>query len=157
MDKKRLTASEMETLLRMRAASIILKEIPVKMSQRSEMVPYAKRDFAMLAAKVQKLHDAFIETIPENQISTYNNNLWMCNFSIGVKRPGNSERNNREYGMWISYDVLNTLLEGCHDHCTMCNLDKGQRRACKLKKAMDILPNDVPRYDENDCPYYTVI
>ena len=139
MDKKRLTASEMETLLRMKAASIILKEIPEKMAQRSDMVPCAKRDFAMLAAKVQKLHDAFIETIPENQISTYNNNLWMCNFSIGVKRP------------------VNTLLEGCHDHCTMCNLDKGQRRACKLKKAMDILPNDVPRYDENDCPYYTVI
>lgn len=157
MEKKRLTASEMESLLRMKAASIILKEVPAKMEQRTSMVPYAKRDFCMMAAKIKKLHDAFVETIPEQQKSTYDNNLRMCNFSIGVKLPGRTQRDDREYGMWISYEVLNCLLEACHDHCTMCILDKGQRRACKLKKAMDILPNDVIRPDENDCPYFGIV
>lgn len=156
-ETKRLTASEMECMMRMKAASMILRDTPVKMEQRSSMVPYAKRDFAMLAAKTAKLHDAFMETIPEKQRMTYERNLCMSNFCIGVKMPGPQERDNRQYGMWISYDVLNTLLEACHDHCMMYMLDKGQRRACKLKKAVDVLPNDIVRHDEDDCPYFGVI
>lgn len=36
----------------------------------------------------------------------------------------------------------------------MCNLDKGQRRACALKKALDAVPNDIPDKMDGDCPYY---
>ena len=156
METKRLTATEKEALLHMNVALEILIHEPEQLKNRVSLVPGAKRDLAMIATKIRKLMEGFRDTIPPAQIPIYERALRMSQFWVGARRPGDKEgsRDDAEFGMWISYEVLDVLLNGCHDSCLMCNLDKAARRACKLKKAIDIIPNDIPQRDDGDCPYY---
>lgn len=66
-------------------------------------------------------------------------------------------RDEKTYGMWIPYEVLNALLAGCHDHCMMCPGDLAQRRACKLRKALETIPSDTKDREDGDCPFYTLL
>lgn len=157
MEKARLTASERESLIRLNVALEIMAAEPEHLRMRTAMVPYAKRDFAMMAAKIRKLMAAFAEKIPDEQIMTYYRALHMASYTVGIKKPGTANRNENDYGMWFSYKVINALLAGCHDHCMMCNLDKVGRKRCALRNALTIIPNDVPDRDDNDCPYYGFI
>lgn len=154
METKRLTATEKEALVRLSVAREILVEEPEMLKTRVSLVPGAKRDIAMMASKINRLLEGFKATIPQEQVSIYEHALHMSRYSIGAKRPGAGVRNDKEYGMWIPFDVLDKLLEGLRDRCDMCSLDKGQRRACALRKAVDTIPNDVPRRDDGDCPYF---
>lgn len=155
MEQKRLTASERESLVRLNVALEILAFEPSHLAERAALIPGAKRDQAMMASKIRKLMGAFSHTIPDQQLLTYRRALEMTSYTVGARRP-TRERNEKDFGMWIPFEVLNVLLHGCHDHCLMCDLDKGQRRACPLKKALDTIPNDV-RETGDDCPYYTVM
>lgn len=157
MATKRLTASEREGLVRMNVALEILTQEPAGLVQRSAMVPGAKRDLAMMATKIRKLMEGFTETIPDEQLLTYRRALQMTSYVIGMKKPVTSQRDETNYGMWLPYEVINTLLGGCHDHCMMCDLDTIGRKKCPLRKALTIIPNDVPDRNDGDCPYYTVI
>ena len=71
MEQKRLTASERECLVRLNVALEILTKEPAGLAQRSAMVPGVRRDLAMMAAKINKLMDGFIDTIPNDQLLTY--------------------------------------------------------------------------------------
>ena len=154
----RLTASERESLLRMSVALEILHSTMEPLKRRARLVPYARRDMAMMADRIMKMMRAFAETIPEDQQMTYRRALEMASYTIGVKRPGmNGTRDEKNYGMWLPYEVLNALLVGCHDHCMMCPADKAQRRACRLRKALETIPNDTEDRPDGDCPFYTVI
>lgn len=154
---RRLTASERESLLRLNVAHDILVQEPQHLQARSALVPGARRDLAMIAARIRTLMEGYTRTIPDDQMRTYVNSLVMASYVIGVRRPGGAERDEREYGMWLPFAVLNELLGGCHDHCTMCNLDVTGRRACTLRRALDTIPNDVPQREDGECPYFTVI
>ena len=58
------------------------------------------------------------------------------------------------YGLWLPNATINALLDGCRDHCLMCSGDTDARRRCALRKALDMVPNDVPHTDDESCPYY---
>ena len=157
METKRLTASERESLVRLNVALEILTKEPAELAQRSALIPGAKRDLAMMSAKIRKLMDGYAHTIPSEQLRTYANSLKMVSYVIGAKRPGGQGRDDKNYGMWLPYEVINKLLDGCHDHCMMCGLDKTDRKRCPLRKALDTIPNDVERSEDGDCPYYGII
>lgn len=55
MDKKRLTATEKESLQRLNIAFDILSHEKENLSQRAAMIPGAKRDMAMMATKIERL------------------------------------------------------------------------------------------------------
>ena len=158
MSTRRLTASEREALLRMDVAmEILILDAKETLAERAKLVPYGRRDMAMLAAVARRLLEGFNQTIPAEQKKTYMNALNMVGYTIGVKKPGPSSRDEKNYGMWIPYEVLNALLAGCHDHCLMCPMDKAQRRSCELRKALTIIPNDSAERSDGDCPYYGLI
>lgn len=154
---KRLTASEREALLRMNVAAEILALDIHELDRRAKLVPWARRDLAMLSAVARRLIDGFAATIPPEQMRSYLNALDMVGYKIGVKTPGKLDRDEKNYGMWIPYEVLNALLAGCHDHCLMCHEDLAKRRACGLRKALETIPNDTDEREDGDCPFYTVL
>ena len=156
-ETRRLTASERESLLRLNVAMEIMILDLKQLEQRAKLVPYARRDMAMMAAVANRLLRGFAATIPVEQAMTYRRALEMVSYTIGVKKPGPSSRDEKNYGMWIPWEVLNALLAGCHDHCLMCPMDKAQRRACKLRKALEVIPNDTEDREDGDCPYYGLI
>lgn len=158
MSTKRLTASERDALMRLNIAFEIMSlDVLEPLSERMKLIPGAKRDLAMMRARITKILDAVPETIPPEQKKTYVNNLKMLSYTIGVKAPGVLGRDEKNYGMWIPWEVLNALLAGCHDHCLMCPMDKAQRRACELRKALTTIPNDSQERSDGDCPYYGLI
>lgn len=154
---KRLTASEREALLRMNVAAEILMLDIHELDRRAALVPWGRRDLAMLSAVARRLLGDFARTIPPDQTKTYMNALAMVSYVVGVKKPGAMSRDEKNYGMWLPYEVLSALLAGCHDHCLMCDLDKSMRRACPLRKALDTIPNDTTDREDGDCPYYTIL
>ena len=68
MEKKRLTASERESLIRLNVALEILANEPEHLAARANSVPGAKRDMAMMVAKIRKLLEGFTGTIPDDQL-----------------------------------------------------------------------------------------
>ena len=157
METKRLTASEREALLRLNVAmEIIILDLKC-LDQRSKLVPYARRDLAMMARRAEKLLRGFAATIPEAQLMTYRRALEMVSYVVGVKRPGQAVRDEKNFGMWLPYEIINALLAGCHDHCLMCPADKAERRACGLRKALETIPNDAEDREDGDCPFYTLL
>lgn len=155
--EKRLTATERESLIRLNVAAAILGNIPAELSERMELIPYAKRDMAMMAKKADALLGRVKATIPEDQERIYDNSLRMASYTIGVRGPGGSGDREKDYGMWISYGALNAMLDACHDHCLMCSLDKYACKKCALRKALDTVPNDVTEDEDLPCKYRAVI
>lgn len=156
MSKMHLSASEKNSLIRLNVAYEILASDSKSLDKRIGRVKYGRRDIAMIRSKIHSIMRQINDTIPDDQMPTYVRALEMAEFVVGAKRPGGS-RDDRTWGMWISYSELNALLDGCHDHCMMCSMDLAQRRACGLRKAMDVIPNDAPVKDDGDCPYYTLL
>ena len=156
MDTKRLTATEKDALVRMNVVLEILAKEPENLAERAAMIPGAKRDLGMMAAKITKLMDAFAETIPQEQLKTYLNALVMADYVIGVRRPGPHGRDDKTYGMWLPNEVIGALLDGCKDHCMMCPDQLDARKRCRLRKALDMCPSDVQQRDDGDCPYFMV-
>jgi hypothetical protein len=159
MQKKRLSASERDAMLRISAAAAIIGTEPDKLAQRMEGadLPFAKRDMGLVRSKIFKLLEALVLTIPDDQLLSFKKQIHNSTYNVGVRNPLQDKDNDKDYGIWLPYSTVYTLLAGCHDRCMMCDMDKGQRRGCKLKKAIDSIPNDTPDRQDGDCPYYTVI
>lgn len=154
---KRLTASKREAMMRLAAAMQILMCDMEHLKARAALVPYAARDFGCMKKKAEALLAAFTDTIPTEQLMSYHRSLKMMSFSVGIRNPGPLQQNDRNFGLWLPYAVINALLDGCHDHCLMCNLDRAQRNACPLRKALTTIPNDVTEREDGDCPYFALI
>lgn len=153
----RLTASDRESLMRLNVAYEILLTEGAHLDRRLNMIDGGKRDWGLLKKKINQLMERLTDTIPKDQMMTYIRSLQMASYTIGIKRPGGIVRNEKDFGLWLSYSVINRLIDGCHDHCMMCPSDKAERRACELRKALDEIPNDAPDRDDDDCPYYTLM
>lgn len=157
MEQKRLTASERESMVRLSVAYEILTQEVETLKERSKLVPGARRDMAMMRTKIDHLLHAFMGTIPSAQLTTFQNALKMSSYVIGVRRPGATPRDDKNYGIWLPNEVINELLGACHDHCLVCNYDRAERNRCKFRKTLDAIPNDVEDRADGDCPYCTII
>jgi hypothetical protein len=155
---RRMTATEKEAMLRLNVALEILDSEPVKLRARLAEVPYSGRDLGLLKGTIHRLMKKLTKTIPADQLPMWIRTLETACYTVGNRRPATGMgRDEKSYGIWVSFDTMRILLDGLHDRCLMCALDGTQRRACPLKKALDTIPNDAPRKDDGDCQYYTLI
>lgn len=160
MDKTRITATERDEMMRVKIAHDILTFETKGLAKRIAGIPGGKRDLALIIKLADKLMQNVLETIPDEQRQVYSRALHDASYTIGVRcraTAANKEKINMEYGFWTPLEVLNALIEGCHDRCATCNLDFVGRKKCRLKRALDILPNDTRDKDDGDCPYYFVM
>lgn len=154
---KRLNASERDAILRMNVVLEILETETRKLDDRLKDIPYAKRDIGLMRKKIGSIIEGLTHTIPSDQLFHYVKMLETSSYYVGARNPVKEAHNKNEYGYWLSVNTINTLLDGLHDKCMVCDLDKGQRRACPLRKAIDSIPNDTPERDDGDCQYYTIL
>ena len=155
---KRLTASEREALTRLSVACDIIDKTKAELDKRRKMIPYGSRDTEMVKKVLEKLLANYIKTIPIEQLPSYVNNMRMVSYVVGVKRPGViGGRDEENFGMWLPYETLNILFDGCHDKCITCMEDTEGQKRCRLRKALDSIPNDVEDKGDGSCPYYSVI
>ena len=154
MERLRLTASEREAMMRLQVAVDILLSAPEMLARRIKLVKYGKRDCAMMAAVTKRLVGQLLETIPPDQLTSMVRNIETASYLVGVKTPGPLTRDEWNYGTWVSYNALTTLVNGCHEACQLCALDAQARRSCKLRKALDSIPNELADRETGDCPYF---
>ena len=155
--RKRMTASERDAMLRMNIVLEILDTETAKLEERLKGIPYAKRDIGMMKQKIYKLIGQLTDTIPDDQMFHWLRMLKTATYYVGARNPVKEAHNKSEYGYWLSVKTIEALLDGLHDKCMVCDLDRSQRRACPLRKAIDSIPNDTPERDDGDCPYYTIL
>lgn len=160
-ERQRMTATERDVLMNLSVADQIvtnaIRDMPPK---RLRMIPTMKRDLRMIEVKLDRLLRAVMDTMPTEQIRTYSNALRDCSYTVGVKcaaRGKDDARRKNEYGLYLTFSELETLFDACKDKCHMCGLDTEGIRRCRLRKALDAIPNDAPDSDGTDCPYCRII
>jgi len=149
--RKRMTGNERESFLRLMTAADILHKERDALAGRMKMIPNGSRDYGLIAAKTQKLFEALLTTIPLEQLLTFQRNLPYTVYSVGTKNVGG--KHDSEFGMWISFDALNAIIDSLHDHCMLCTLDIQDQRKCPLAKAFDTLPVSKDE-DSRGCGYF---
>lgn len=157
-EKKRLTSSERDAVLRLCAAMAIIQTEPDKLTHRLSGMKFLKRDIGLMRKTIQFIVGNAIQSVPDNQLRSIKNDIHNTTYTVAVNKITATDTHNEKNAvMTLSYDTIYTLISGCHDKCLMCALDKGQRRACKLKKALDSIPNNIPDVEDGDCPYYGIV
>ena len=121
METKRMTAGERDTMLRIVTAMNILVEEPEKLKKRMKDVPYFARDVGMLKKRALMMIEKMTDTIPKDQMWQWYREVKNTTYVVGV--PGVANHNNDKYGVWLPYNIVNALMDGCKEQCLMCNLD----------------------------------
>lgn len=155
-ERKRVTASEREAIMRINLITALALEIEEGMQNRFKMVPGMKRDLRLIGALGTKMLRNVFATVPTESLISLKHNVQMCHVQIGARRPGMVGKSNYDdYGTWISFKDLASLIAGCQDHCMMCGLDRETERKCTLKKALDNTGSDVSH--DGGCGYRSVV
>ena len=150
-----MTAAEREALERLCAAADMIAVAREDLKSRAPLVKGAQRDLGMLQSRAVKLSKELVETIPPEQRKSWNAGIENLRYWVGIRQPATPMR--KDTGIWLSFDVIDQLIDVCREHCMMCALDKGQRRACPLRKALRTIPNNIDERSDGDCEFYSVI
>ena len=157
-ERKRLCATEREALMNMSLAMDIMLRAKDLLPERMKMIEYGARDLGAITNGLTRLRRKILRTVPDCQIETLQRNLKACSYTIGVRRPGKEQAHNyKDFGCWVSWDFINEMLLGLHDHCLMCGLNAAEQRACPLAKALDSIPSDIPDAPGDGCRYRGIL
>ena len=141
MSTLRIRGSEAEAFKRLYVASDILDGLRHELNELAGMVKWGRRDLAAASTLLNKVFAAMLETVPLPQLETMYRNMKAACFWTGTRRPGERE-NKTDFGMWVSWDTINGLIEASRERCVVCTLDPQQQRQCPLAKALDQLPSE---------------
>ena len=136
---RRIRGTEAEAFKRMHVASDILDGLRRDLHERAGLVKWGRRDLAAASALLNRVFAAMLETVPLPQLETMSRNLRSACFWVGVKLPGERE-NKDEFGMTLSWDAINNLIEAGREKCLTCALNPQEQRQCPLAKALDTMP-----------------
>ena len=152
MSTLRIRGSEAEAFKRLHVASDILDGLRRDMHERAGLVKWGRRDLAAASALLNKVFAAMLDTVPLPQLQTMARNLKTACFWTGTRRPGERE-NKTDFGMWVSWDAINGLIEAGREKCITCTLTPQEQRECKLARALDTMPADKDE-TATGCGYY---
>ena len=151
-ERPRLYATERESLVRLAMTVEVTRDMPETFRRRRKLVKGLPARLGLLKWLTSRVMDDLMDTVPAEQLMALRRNLAGASFVIGVRRPGSKAQPlHDDYGMWMSYNQLDTILEACKDHCMMCGLEPDTARQCPLKKAFDAMGVDIEH--DGSCAY----
>lgn len=154
----RMTASERESLTRINLGLSFLLTEPQNLERRTRMIKKGKFWLGAARKALEKYTESAYLTVPPEQLLTIRRSIMETGYYVGVKCGATVNVNRtKEMGLVLPFDVITTLVNGCNDHCLTCALDTEGQRRCKLRKALDAIPNDNPDRDDGGCPYRNMI
>jgi hypothetical protein len=86
--RKRFTASEREGVMRLNLMTALAIESLEALEGRTKTVRSLRRDLKMIAAVGTRLLKDVLSTAPPEQYKSIRQNVQMCSYVIGAKRPG---------------------------------------------------------------------
>lgn len=149
--RKRFTASEREGVMRLNLMTALAIESLEALEGRTKAVRSLRRDLKMIAAVGTRLLKDVLSTAPPEQYKSIRQNVQMCSYVIGAKRPGQNGQRVKDYGTWVSFESLAILIGGLEDHCMMCDFDREHEMRCPIRKTLDMIGSDVTH--DHGCGY----
>lgn len=138
MDRKRLTADEQKQFIDLCAAQCVIESEPLK--KRLRGIKQGPMMMGNIKSCLQRILTAVMDTMPYEQLLSYQKQMKHIAIYAGVKRIG-------EYDDWdgryLTFTQINDLLEGCQDHCLMCEKDPATMKRCKIRKIMNTVPAEA--------------
>lgn len=157
-DRKRVTASEREALMRINLAMSFLMDEPVHLKNRSKMVKNGAFLLGSARSALERYMDGAYRTIPAEQLMTIRRSIMETAYRVGIKCSATANANrDKEWGVVVPNETINLLFDACSDHCLMCGLDTEGQKKCKLRKALDAIPNDSVDEPDGACQYRKMI
>lgn len=155
---KRLTASERESIMRINLAMSLVEHHREELKRRTALIPRGSWYLGVARAMLQKYLDGCYQTIPPEQERILKRGMREMTCHVGIRCPATmSAHIERDYGVIVPIEVINTLFSACQDHCITCMKTGEEQKRCELKKALDVVPNDADDRDDGGCPYGTLL
>lgn len=153
-ERTRITASEREALMRINLGLSFLLEEPEQLKRRTKLTRRGAFWLGAARSALERYMNEVYMTIPPEQLQMIRRSVMETSYTVGIRCRATADANRFEnYGMIVPFDVIGTLLDACKDHCLTCMGDTEAQKKCKLRKALDILPNDTEDKDDGTCPY----
>ena len=152
MEPRRMYASERDGLFKLAMALEFVVRGRDSLKARLKMIPGGARDMAMIDKKLTTLLNALLDTAPEDHRRSLRRNLDGVSYTIGAAMPG-TQTHNDDFGVWLSYSTLNTMITALEDHCLMCGKDGAEQRKCPLQNALDECCTNVKDAPGGGCKY----
>lgn len=155
---RRLTADEREALTRISLAVEFLKVESKFLERRSKMI----RRGAWYLAVAKGLMDRYLKdvyrTVPREQLVVIQRSFKETTVEVGIKCNATRKVNlDKEFGLVIPMYAANKLMEAARDRCLMCGLNTEEQRKCELRKAIDMIPNNIEDREDGGCPYHWAV
>lgn len=145
----RVYADERNALMALSVIADIADDSLGKLVKRAELVKGLKADLGMLRFQAKNVFNQILQTIPDEQLKTLVNNLHDSTYATGVRSP---VKKRGDFGMWISFDDIETICEALRDNvCLICSDECN----CKMRKVLDRLGTDI-EHDGGHCGYRMV-
>ena len=157
-ERKRMTATERESLMRINLALSIVMNHRDKLARRTALVSRGSWYLGVARAMLEKYLDGCYRTIPAEQERILKRGMLEMTCHVGIRCSATMNAHiGRDYGVIVPMDVINTLFAACTDHCVTCMKTGEDQRRCELKKALDIVPNDAEDRPDGSCPYGSIL
>lgn len=152
MEPRRMYASERDGLFKLAMALEFTVRAGQALKERLKQIPGGARDIAMIDKRMTKMLNQLLDTAPEDHRRSLRRNLDGVSYTIGAAMPG-TQTHNDEFGVWLSYTTLNTMITALEDHCLMCGKDITEQRRCPLQTALDECCTNVKDAPGGGCKY----
>ena len=153
-ERTRITASEREALMRINLGLNFLLEEPERLKRRTKLVRRGAFWLGAARSALERYMHGVYRTIPTEQLQIIRRSIMETGYTVGIKCRATADANRfSEWGVIVPIEVINTMFNACTDHCLTCMGDTEAQKKCKLRKALDILPNDTEERNDGTCPY----
>lgn len=154
-DRKRISHDEYDALIALEAVHAVLespKTWPV-LAERLKGVKYGARDKGMLTSALGRVLKEMYNTVPYEQLAHLSRNIKLAGVNVGVHIKGRSKES--EYGMLLSWEQIDALMDATREKCLVCTLDPQEQRKCPLAKVLDEFPSNKNEHGKG-CGYYVL-
>lgn len=146
---RRVSGTERAQLLRYAAAITVLEE--KELDKFFGELKNGKRDLALIRKVGWTLFERAVSAMPIDQVKQLKAHLGSVRITVGITQLSIKDFDER-YGQFLTFSALESLADGCRDHCMMCQLDKHEAKRCPVRAALDELTVERVE-DAATCPY----
>lgn len=157
--EKRLTATEREVMMRLNLAlQFLTVDVPL-FEPRVSMIEHGSSMLNGARGMIDKFLRECYKTIPTDQLKTLARSLRDASYTVGIRCPAtkNNAKREDEYGVVVPISAINEVFAALQDHCAICMAGQAEAKSCKLRKALDAIPNDSVDRTDGGCQYRTLL
>ena len=155
-ERKRLTATEREWLVRMAIAEQIMDGVEPRVKTRIKMVHRGQLFINSARGLLKRFLRDVEATLNDSDRRVLARSFTDTSYTIGIRctaTKGNKTKLDNDYCIVVPIHAIHEPLDACHEHCITCFGSADEAKGCRLRKALDAIPNDTEDRDDGECPY----